>query len=303
MKLNRKWLNEEFVDLSGVPDREFVETMTIAGQKVETYERLDAELQAMSLSARVVSITRHDELRPHVGLPGRRRRGRARADRHRRAERTRGRPGPRGPAQFLAARRRAHHKGQAARRGLERHALLPEGAGPDRSTTSPMPLRTASGSCEEDCKPGDDINTVIGNDDTVVDFEITNNRPGLLLHPRSGPRGRRRLQSSRCAITTRSCAAATAGEHLRACWKSRSAQPRTCAAATPRGWCANVKIGPVAEVAAPASARQRRPARSTTSSISRTMSCWNTASPCTPLTTAMSAPARSSSAAASRARP
>ena len=42
MKLNRKWLNEEFVDLSGVPDREFVETMTIAGQKVEAYERLDA---------------------------------------------------------------------------------------------------------------------------------------------------------------------------------------------------------------------------------------------------------------------
>ncbi len=30
---------------------------------------------------------------------------------------------------------------------------------------------------QEDCKPGDDINTVIGNDDTVVDFEITNNRP------------------------------------------------------------------------------------------------------------------------------
>ncbi|MEE1036010.1 MAG: phenylalanine--tRNA ligase subunit beta, partial [Oscillospiraceae bacterium] len=30
---------------------------------------------------------------------------------------------------------------------------------------------------DEDCKPGDDINLVIGNDDTVVDFEITNNRP------------------------------------------------------------------------------------------------------------------------------
>ena len=28
-----------------LPDREFVETMTIAGQKVETYERLDAELR------------------------------------------------------------------------------------------------------------------------------------------------------------------------------------------------------------------------------------------------------------------
>ncbi|MBO5868096.1 MAG: phenylalanine--tRNA ligase subunit beta, partial [Oscillospiraceae bacterium] len=29
----------------------------------------------------------------------------------------------------------------------------------------------------EDCNPGDDINDVIGNDDTVVEFEITNNRP------------------------------------------------------------------------------------------------------------------------------
>ena len=58
MKLNRKWLNEEFVDLSGVPDREFVETMTIAGQKVETYERLDAELRNVVVG-RVVSITRH----------------------------------------------------------------------------------------------------------------------------------------------------------------------------------------------------------------------------------------------------
>ena len=29
MKLNRKWLNEEFVDLSGVPDREFVELIPI----------------------------------------------------------------------------------------------------------------------------------------------------------------------------------------------------------------------------------------------------------------------------------
>ena len=45
MKLNRKWINEEFVDLSQVSDKEFVETMTIAGQKVETYERLDAEIR------------------------------------------------------------------------------------------------------------------------------------------------------------------------------------------------------------------------------------------------------------------
>ena len=41
---------------------------------------------------------------------------------------------------------------------------------------SPTACCAPSRSCE-DCKVGDDINLVIGNDDTVVDFEITNNRP------------------------------------------------------------------------------------------------------------------------------
>ena len=31
MKLNRKWLNEDFVDLSQVSDKEFVEKLTIFG--------------------------------------------------------------------------------------------------------------------------------------------------------------------------------------------------------------------------------------------------------------------------------
>ena len=37
MKLNRKWLHEEFVDLSHVSDKEYVETLTVFGQKVETH--------------------------------------------------------------------------------------------------------------------------------------------------------------------------------------------------------------------------------------------------------------------------
>ena len=45
MKLNRKWINEEFVDLSSVSDKEFVEKMTIFGQKVETYEPMDKEIK------------------------------------------------------------------------------------------------------------------------------------------------------------------------------------------------------------------------------------------------------------------
>ena len=58
MKLNRKWINEEFVDLSQVSDQEFVETMTLAGQKVETYERLDGELRNVVVG-KVLSMVRH----------------------------------------------------------------------------------------------------------------------------------------------------------------------------------------------------------------------------------------------------
>ena len=55
MKLNRKWINEEFVDLSSVSDKEFVEKMTIFGQKVETYEPMDKEIKNVVVG-KVVSI-------------------------------------------------------------------------------------------------------------------------------------------------------------------------------------------------------------------------------------------------------
>ena len=59
MKLNRKWLHEEFVDLSHVSDKEYVETLTVFGQKVETYERMDAEIKNVKVG-KVVSIVRHE---------------------------------------------------------------------------------------------------------------------------------------------------------------------------------------------------------------------------------------------------
>ena len=59
MKLNRKWLNEEFVDLSHVSDKEFVEKLTIFGQKVETYERMDAEIKNVVVG-KVVTIREED---------------------------------------------------------------------------------------------------------------------------------------------------------------------------------------------------------------------------------------------------
>ena len=58
MKLNRKWLNEEFVDLSHVSDKEYVDTLTVFGQKVETYERMDAEIKNVVVG-KVMSMVPH----------------------------------------------------------------------------------------------------------------------------------------------------------------------------------------------------------------------------------------------------
>ena len=59
MKLNRKWINEEFVDLSHISDKDYVEKLTIFGQKVETWERMDAEIKNVVVG-KVVSIVRHE---------------------------------------------------------------------------------------------------------------------------------------------------------------------------------------------------------------------------------------------------
>ena len=59
MNLNRKWLHEEFVDLSHISDKEYVETLTVFGQKVETYERMDAEIKNVVVG-KVLEIVRHE---------------------------------------------------------------------------------------------------------------------------------------------------------------------------------------------------------------------------------------------------
>ena len=175
MKLNRKWLNEEFVDLSGVPDREFVETMTIAGQKVETYERLDAELRNVVVG-RVVSITRHTNS-DHMWV--------CQID-----------VGAGEPVQIVTGAQNMHEGDLVP--VAQHNSWLPGGVhitkGKLRGEVSngmlcslkelgltlndfPYAIEDGIWILQEDCKPGDDINTVIGSDDTVVDFEITNNRP------------------------------------------------------------------------------------------------------------------------------
>ena len=175
MKLNRKWLHEEFVDLSHISDKEYVETLTIAGQKVETYERLDAEIKNVVVG-KIVSITRHTNS-DHMWV--------CQVD-----------VGKDEPVQIVTGAQNVK-EGDLVPAALH-NSRLPGGIhitkGKLRGEVSngmlcslkelnltlndfPYAIEDGIWILEEACKPGDDINLVIGNDDTVVDFEITNNRP------------------------------------------------------------------------------------------------------------------------------
>ncbi len=176
MKLNRKWLNEEFVDLSHVSDKEFVETLTLFGQKVETYERMDAQIKNVVVG-KVVSIVRHQNS-DHMWV--------CQVD-----------VGQEEPVQIVTGAQNVHegdlvptavhnswlpggvHITKGKLRGEQSNGMLCSFAELGL-TQNDLPGAYADGIWilnDEDCKPGDDINLVIGNDDTVVDFEITNNRP------------------------------------------------------------------------------------------------------------------------------
>ncbi len=175
MNLNRKWLHEEFVDLSGVSDKEYVETLTVFGQKVETWERMDAEIKNVVVG-KVVSIVRHENS-DHMWV--------CQVD-----------VGQEAPVQIVTGAQNVK-EGDLVPAALH-NSWLPGGVhitkGKLRGEVSngmlcslkelnltlgdfPYAIEDGIWIIEEDCKPGDDINTIIGNDDTVVEFEITNNRP------------------------------------------------------------------------------------------------------------------------------
>ena len=176
MKLNRKWLHEEFVDLSHVSDKEYVETLTVFGQKVETYERMDAEIKNVKVG-KVVSIVRHENS-DHMWV--------CQID-----------VGEEEPVQIVTGAQNVKegdlvpaclhnswlpggiHITKGKLRGVKSNGMLCSFAELGL-TQNDVPGAYADGIWilnDEDCKPGDDINQVIGNDDTIVEFEITNNRP------------------------------------------------------------------------------------------------------------------------------
>ena len=176
MKLNRKWINEEFVDLSHVSDKEYVETLTVFGQKVETYERMDADIRNVVVG-KVLSIVPHPNS-DHMFI--------CQVD-----------VGQEAPVQIVTGAQNVH-QGDLVPAALH-NSWLPGGVHITKGklrgelsngmlcsfaelglTQNDFPDAYADGIWilnDEDCTVGQDINLVIGNDDTVVDFEITNNRP------------------------------------------------------------------------------------------------------------------------------
>ena len=176
MKLNRKWINEEFVDLSHISDKEYVETLTVFGQKVETWERMDAEIKNVVV-AKVVSMERHPNS-DHMWI--------CQMD-----------VGQEELVQIVTGAQNVNvgdlvpaalhnswlpggvHITKGKLRGEKSNGMLCSFAELGL-TQNDLPGAYADGIWilnDEDCKVGDDINLVIGNDDTVVEFEITNNRP------------------------------------------------------------------------------------------------------------------------------
>ena len=176
MKLNRKWLNEDFVDLSAVSDKEFVETLTVFGQKVETWERMDAEIKNVVVG-RVLSMVRHPNS-DHMFI--------CQVD-----------VGKDEPVQIVTGAQNVH-EGDLVPAALH-NSRLPGGVHITKGklrgelscgmlcsfaelglTQNDLPGVFADGIWilePDSAKPGDDMNLIIGNDDTIVDFEITNNRP------------------------------------------------------------------------------------------------------------------------------
>ena len=174
MDISREWLRD-FVDLD-VSDKEYADVMTLVGQKVETVTRMDAEIQNVVVG-KVLSMARHEDS-DHMWV--------CQVD-----------VGDGEPEQIVTGAQNVHegdlvpvakhnsylpggvHITKGKLRGVASAGMLCS-FGELALTQNDLPDAEADGIWilnNEDCHIGQDINEVIGNDDTVVEFEITNNRP------------------------------------------------------------------------------------------------------------------------------
>ena len=174
MNISRKWLRE-FVDITAT-DKEYDSVMTLAGQKVETTERMDAEIKNVVVG-KVLSVKKHENS-DHMWV--------CMVD-----------CGIGEPVQIVTGAQNVHegdlvpvaqhnsylpggiHITKGKLRGVESCGMLCSYKELGL-TEHDCPEAYADGIWilnNEGCKVGEDMNVVIGNDDSIVEFEITNNRP------------------------------------------------------------------------------------------------------------------------------
>ena len=174
MNISRKWLSE-FVDITAT-DKEYDEIMTIAGQKVETTTRMDEDIKNVVVG-KVLSMAKHENS-DHMWV--------CMVD-----------VGEGEPLQIVTG---AQNVTEGDLVPVAKHnSYLPGGIhitkGKLRGVESNGMLCSYKelGLTEHDCPEayadgiwilnnegveiGEDMNKVIGNDDSIVEFEITNNRP------------------------------------------------------------------------------------------------------------------------------
>ena len=174
MNISRKWLRE-FVDITAT-DKEYDSVMTLAGQKVETTERMDAEIKNVVVG-KVLSMKKHENS-DHMWV--------CMVD-----------CGIGEPVQIVTGAQNVHegdlvpvaqhnsylpggiHITKGKLRGVESCGMLCSYKELGL-TEHDCPEAYADGIWilnNEGCKVGEDMNVVIGNNDSIVEFEITNNRP------------------------------------------------------------------------------------------------------------------------------
>ena len=174
MNISRKWL-KEFVDITAT-DKEYDEIMTIAGQKVETTTRMDEDIKNVVVG-KVLSMAKHENS-DHMWV--------CQVD-----------VADGEPVQIVTgaqnvtvgdlvpvAKHNSYlpggvHITKGKLRGVESCGMLcsfkelglTQNDVPDAYEDGIWILN------DEDVEIGEDMNKVIGNDDSIVEFEITNNRP------------------------------------------------------------------------------------------------------------------------------
>ena len=175
MLLSRKWL-DEYVTVDAA-NREFAEDMTLSGSKVEGYSVLSDEIKNVVVG-RVLSLERHPDS-DHMWI--------CQVDVGGRTEQivTGAQNVQAGDLVPVAL------DGSTLPGGVHINAGVLRGVASNGMlcslkelglTVNDFPYAIEDGIfiLQEDCAPGDDICPVIGCDDTVVEFEITPNRPDCL---------------------------------------------------------------------------------------------------------------------------